>query len=436
MDAIPYYQHALDLDPNFAEAYTGLAGIYANMGESDRSVEYERKAFALRDRISEKEKFDITTSYYWVVTGELDKEMQTEELWSQAYPRDAGPLNNLAVDYWFALGQFEKAIELGNSAVRVNPHQPGAYGAIASSYLALNRIDEAASTADKALAIEPDNPETHMTLYTVASAQGNSAAMQRELKWAASRPAAEASSVQLLAALDASRLGRMNNARELLAQSFAATRAANLRELAAHSAAMQAFVEMEVGEVQKARQAVTESSALSRTRSNLPVLAVVLAMAGDYRQSQNIAEELNRRYPLDTLIQGVYIPCAEALRESGEGLFTKAIDTLRPANRYELGEALNFLPIYVRGLIYLRADQAANAISEFQKIIDRRNLSPLAPEHSLAHLQVARAYMLKGDSAKARTSYQDFLALWKDADPDIPILKQAKAEYAKLQESN
>jgi eukaryotic-like serine/threonine-protein kinase len=431
LEAVPYLQHALDLDPNFAEAYSGLASIYSNIGEGNRGMEYEKKAFALRNRVSEREKFEITATYYWVVTGELDKEMQTEELWSQAYPRDGGPLNNLAVDYAMFLGQFEKAIDAGNAAIRTNRHQTGAHGAITAAYLGLDRIDEARSTADKALATDPDNPVTHAALYHVAVAQGDTAGMQRELKWAAGIPAGE--NVRFFSALEAARHGQLTKARELLAQIFAANQEANLKEVSSRTAAMQAYVEAEVGEVPQARRKVTESVGLSRTRTNLPFIAVASAMAGDYRQSQSIVDELKRRYPVDTLIQGVYIPSAEALRESDRGAFTRAIDILRPASRYELGAALGFLPIYVRGLVYLRAHQPHEAITEFQKIIDHRNLSLPAPEHSPAHLQLGRAYVLQGDSAKARTAYQDFLALWMDADPDIPVLQQAKAEYAKLQ---
>jgi tetratricopeptide (TPR) repeat protein len=430
LESIPLLQHALELDPNFALAYSGLAGIYSNIGENERSVEYENKAFALRDRVSEEEKFDIETTYYWVVTGQLDKEMQTEELWRQAYPRRNGPLNNLAVDYALFLGQFDKAIEMGNLALRVNP-ETGTYGALAGSYLALNRVDEAKAVLERGLATNPDNSGAHYALYIVASVQGDIAVMQREFQWGASRPTGE-NFVLYLAAMQAAQHGQLTKARELLAQSFAVSQGSNLKETSAGTSALEALLESEVGFVERARQKSTESLALSRTRTNLPNVALALALAGDHRQSQKIIDELNKRYPVDTLIQAVYIPLAEAISESKQGSVAKAIDLLRPASRYELGLYFNFLPIYIRGLVYLRAHQSQQAIAEFQKIIDHRNLSPLASEHSLAHLQLARAYALQGSAAKARIAYQDFLALWKDADPDIPILQQAKAEYGKL----
>jgi len=430
--AIPLLQHALELDPNFAVAHSSLAGVYSNIGENERSIEYEKKAFALRDRVSEQEKFEIATTYYWVVTGELDKEMQTEELWRQAYPRHNSPLNNLAVDYAMFLGQFDKAIEMGNAAIRLNPHETGAYGAVAGAYVALNRVDEARAVLENGLHTDRDNPGLHTALYDVASAEGDSAIMQREFQWGASRPAGE-NFVLYLAAMQAAQHGQLTKARELLAQIFLVSQGSNLKESAAGNAAFEALLESEMGNLDRAKQKSAESLTLSRTRTNLPNVAVALALAGDYRQCQKIIDELNKRYPVDTLIQAVYIPSAEAISASNQGLVAKAIDLLRPASRYELGLSFNFLPIYARGLIYLRERQSRQAIAEFQKIIDHRNVSATAPEHSLAHLQLARAYALQDDTAKARTAYQDFLALWKDADPDIPILKQAKAEYAKLQ---
>jgi serine/threonine protein kinase/tetratricopeptide (TPR) repeat protein len=432
LGAIPLLQHALELDPNFALAYSSLAGDYSNIGENERSIEYEKKAFALRDRVSEQEKFDIATTYYWVVTGELDKEMQTEELWRQAYPRHNGPVNNLAVDYAIFLGQFDKATEMGNAAIRLNPHETGAYGAVAGAYLALNRVDEARTVLENGLRTDRDNPQLHQALYIVASVEGDSAVMQREFQWGASRPAGE-NFVLHFAAMQAAQHGQLTKARELLAQLFAVSQGSNLKESSASTAAFEALLESEMGNLDRAKQKSAESLALSRTRTNLPNVAVALALAGDYRQSQKVIDELNKRYPVDTLIQAVYIPSAEAISASNQGLDAKAIDSLRPASRYEFGLSFNFLPIYARGLIYLHARQSKQAIAEFQKIIDHRNVSAIAPEHSLAHLQLARAYALQGDTDKAGTAYQDFFALWKDADPDIPILKQAKAEYAKLQ---
>jgi tetratricopeptide (TPR) repeat protein len=432
LSAIPLLQHALELDPNFALAYSSLAGTYSNIGENERSIEYEKKAFALRDRVSEQEKFDIATTYYWVVTGELDKEMQTEELWRQAYPRHNGPLNNLAVDYAIFLGQFDKAIETGNAAIRLNPHETGAYGAVAGAYLALNRVDEAREVLENGLRTDRDNPSIHQELYVVASAQGDSAVMQRELQWGASRPAGENFVLQF-AAMQAAQHGQLTKAREVFAQIFVASQGSNLKESSAGTTAWEALLESQMGNMDRAKEKSAESLALSRTRTNLPNVAVALALAGDNRQCQSIIDELNKRYPVDTLIQAVYIPLAEAISASSQGLVAKAIDMLRPATRYEFGLAFNFLPIYARGLIYLRAHQSTQALAEFQKIIDHRNVSAIAAEHSLAHLQLARAYVLQGNTGKARTAYQDFLALWKDADTDIPILKEAKAEYAKLQ---
>ena len=306
------------------------------------------------------------------------------------------------------------------------------YGALTAAYLGLDRVDEAASIANKALAVEPDSPATHTLRYVVASAQDDSAGMQRELKWASNAPAGE-SDLLILGALQSTKHGQLRHARELLAQNLAANEAGNLKEIAAQAAATGSYIEATLGETQEAQRQAVKSLALARTRTNLPTLAVTLALLGEDRKSESMVEELNRKYPLDTLIQSVYIPCSKAVGEAHRKSFSRAVDLLRPAARYELGAAIEFLPIYVRGLIYLEANQTEDAITEFQKIVNHHNLAPFAPEHALALVQLGRAFVQQGDNTKARTAYQDFLALWKDADPDIPILKQAKAEYAKLQ---
>jgi tetratricopeptide (TPR) repeat protein/predicted Ser/Thr protein kinase len=431
LEAIPQYQHAIELDPNFAVAYAGLAAVFGNLGQNERAIEYQQKAYNLRDRVSERERFALTSTYHWVVTGDLDKEIETEESWRQAYPRDTRPLNDLTVNYARSYGQFEKAVGIGSEAIRLNPHQVGAYHVMAGAYLALKRVDEARDILEKGLASNPDNSGIHAGLYIVSLVQGDEPAMRREFDWGSNKPAGD-NFVLLLAAQAALQRGQLQRSRDLISQYVAASEAAKLKEGSAQALACEAVGEAEVGNMARAREQAAKSEGLAVTRTNGPCLVLDLSLAGDSSRAQKLIDEIGRRYPSDTLLQSAYLPMAKAILESSPTDSAKSIDILRPATRFELGADLNFQPIYVRGLVYLRAHQGREAAAEFKKIIEHRGVAPIAPEYALAHLGLAHAYSNVGDTSKARTAYQDFLALWKDADPDIPILKQAKAEYAKL----
>jgi len=430
LETIPQLQHAIELDPNFAAAYVGLAVVYGNLGESDRAIEYQQKAYDLRDRVSDRERFVITATYHWVVTGDLDREMETEESWLQAYPRDTRPFNDLAVDY-DTLGQFEKAIEMGNEAIRLDPHEVGAYGAVARAHLALKRLDEARDILENGLASNPDNVGIHAVLYAVAFLQGDEAVMRREFDWGADKPGG-ANYVLALAAQAALQRGQLQRFRDLTSQLLAASQAAKLKEVSAQALGCEALGEAEISNMARAGEEAAKSEALAVTRSNGPCLVLALSLAGDSSRTQKLIDQLSRRYPSDTLLQSVYLPMAKSILESSPASSAKSIEMLRSATRFELSGDLNFQLIYVRGLVYLRARQGQEAAAEFKKILEHRGVAPIAPEYALAHLGLARAYALSGDNVNARKAYQDFLALWKDADPDIPILKEAKAEYAKV----
>ena len=430
--AIPFFERALESDPNFARALAELAAIYANAGEEKRSVEYATRAYALRDRVSEREKLAITRAYHWMVTGQLDKEMDAEEAWRQAYPRDADPVNDLAVNYSMYLGQFDRGMQEGNNAIRISPHTLAGFDMVAFGYLAQNRVDEAKAVLTTGLRNNPDNQAIHYDLFGVAAALGDQEGMQHELQWAEGKGVG-GFALGLAAAGRAGTLGEIKKARDFFAESLQIARDNNYKDTAAGFLASQALLEALVGNFSPARQRAAESTTLSRTRTNLPVIAVALALAGDGKQSQSIVEELRRRYPLDTTANNIYIPCALAVLESNSDEADKAIETLRATSRYELGANYGFLPIYIRGLVYLEAKQGQKATAEFQRVLGYRAIGAIAPAYALSHLGLARAHALTGDRAKSRDAYQDFFALWKDADPDIPILKQAKAEYVKLQ---
>ena len=431
LKAIPLYERAAELDPNFAAAYWSLASIYSNLFEEERSIEYEKKAYALRDRVSDREKFDLNANYHWMVTGDLDKEMEVEELWRQAYPREADPINNLAVDYCIFLGQFEKGIQLGNETLRINPHSQGGYTSVTAGYLGLNRPEEAKSFLESALPDNVEAPFIHGPLYSVYSALGDEAGAQRQIQWASGRLGG-ARQIGFNATGRAAYLGKIRKAREFSDQALQIFKSNNFKDGAASAVAFLALTEAGVGNFPAARRQAAASVALSRTRANLPRVAVALALAGDFSGARALIDDLKRRYPSDFQVNGVLVPSAEALLQSGRGNTSAALQALQPAGRYEMGPAWGFLPVYVRGLIYLRGRQGKEAAAEFQRILDHRSLGAVRPFYSLSYVGLARAYTLTGDTTKARTAYQDFFALWKDADPDIPVLIAAKAEYAKL----
>jgi tetratricopeptide (TPR) repeat protein len=256
--------------------------------------------------------------------------------------------------------------------------------------------------------------------------------MQREFDWGSHRRAGE-NWVLYLAAARAMQQGELQKARDLMGQALSASQAGNLKEGSAYYLANRGLWEAEVGNLARAREDAAKSEALSRTRTNGPWLVLTLSLTGESSHAEKVIAELSQRYPSDTLLQSVYLPMARAILESSASRSAKSIETLQPTARFEFGPDFSFLPIYVRGLVYLRAHQAHEAEGEFRRILDHRGVSPLAPEYVLARLGLARAYTLQGDQARARTAYQDFLALWRDADPDVPMLKEAKAEYAKLQ---
>jgi serine/threonine protein kinase/tetratricopeptide (TPR) repeat protein len=429
--AIPLYERAIQLDPNFASAYGGLATVYANDGEEQRSIEYMKKAYALRDRVSEQERYELDSDYHWMVTGDLEKEMEIEELFRQTYPREDTPVNNLAVNNCLLLGRFEKGMQLANEALRLNPNAKGSYNALVCGYLGLNRAEEAKTILERVPTNDPENPPLPWARYLVYSALGDEAGAQNLIQWASGKYLG--AGVLGAASGRAANLGKMENARAFSDQALQIYKSNNFKESAAGLAAFQALTEATVGNVAAAHKQVAASEALSHTRTNLPAAAVALALAGDFSGAGNLIAELKRRYPSDFQVNGVFVPSAESLLLSSHGDTATAIQALQPTVRYELGPAWGFLPIYVRGLVYLRGHQGKEAAGEFQRILDHRSLGATNPFYSLSYLGLARAEDLTGDTVKARTAYQNFFAFWKDADPDIPIFIAAKAEYAKLQ---
>ena len=425
LDVIPLFERAIELDQQFGAAYHGLAAVYSRLGESERAADYMSKAYNLRDRLSESERLAITSEYHRIVTGELDKEMQTIEFWRQESPRSGAPGNHVLFNYSTYFGDFEKAIEVANEALTFTP------GTLARAYLGLNRVEEAKSVLDQTVARKFDNPDLRGVFYEVAALQGDSTGIQSLRRWNADQPAEN--NISDFVALDLMQHGRLKEAKKLEESQLQALQRSGFKEIAASYPAMLALTEAELGDRREARRYAASSAKLSGSRTTVPLVAIALALGGESKKVQITIEELNRRYPSDTKVQNVYIPVAEAALELTQGDSEKAIELLEPTRRYEFGRHWRFLPSYVRGLAYLRGHKGKEAIEEFQKIIAHRGIAPLAPEWALAHVRLGRAYITSGNIAGAKAAYQDFLTFWKDADPDIPVLKQAKAEYAKLQ---
>jgi eukaryotic-like serine/threonine-protein kinase len=429
-ESIPLFQHAVELDPNFAQAYARLAAIYGNVGEEDREMEAAKKAFDLRDRVSEREKFYIVSHYYFA-NGDLEKEKEDLESAIKAYPNDSTAFGNLALQYNLFFAQFDKAIPLANESTRLEPVAPFGYVHAAIPYMALNRLEEARSLLQRAVDVKGDNLFVHQLLYELAFLNGDADGMQKQLQWSAGKP----SEYLLLdeAASTAAAHGQMQKAAGLIQRSVQVTDRLGFKGTTADTQAAWAVMQAEVGSAAKAHELAASSSALAHGRSNLEWVAVALALTGDTSRAQAVTDDLAHRFPDDTILHQVIIPCVRALIESNRKAPEQAITALQAATPYELGTAQGLFPIYVRGLVYLQAKRGPAAVEEFQKVVDHRGIAPVAPEHSLAKLGLGRAYVMTGDTAKARAAYQDFFALWKDADPDVPILKEAKAEYTKLQ---
>ena len=393
-------------------------------------MENSKKAFDLRERVSERERYYITEHYYHAI-GDIEKRKESLESAIKAYPNNSNPYANLAYDYNLYYGQFEKAIPLANEFTRLEPNAPFGYFHAALPYMALNRPEEAQSLMQRAVDAKADNLFAHNLMYQLAFLNGDADGMQRQMKWSEGKPG----EYLLLneAAIVAVAHGQMQKAGEFMQRSVQVSDRLGFKGTTADTQAHWAVTQAEVGNASKARELAASSSASVHGRRNMGSVAVALAITGDVSRSQTIMDDLGHRFPDDTIVHEVNIPCVRALGELNRKAPEKAIEALKAATPYELGANQGLFPIFVRGLAYLQAKRGSEAAAEFQKIVDHRGILPTYPEHSLAKLGLGRAYAMTGDAARARAAYQDFFALWKDADPDIPILKEAKAEYAKLQ---
>jgi eukaryotic-like serine/threonine-protein kinase len=435
-EALPYHKRALELDPNFARAYAALGVSYSNLNQSGLAAESLKKAYELRERVSERERFYIEATYYGFVTGEVEKANQSYAQMVQAYPDDFVAHTNLGNNLNL-LGQYEKAAAETRLSLQVA--QSGVtYSNLMASYLALNRPDEAKAVFQEAQSRKLDIPYVHLARYYLAFLQGDASAMQEQAAWTMGKPGVEDWMLSIQGDTEAY-YGRLAKARDYSQRAVEAAKRNNAKETAALWRANEALREAEFGNAARARQGATDALALSAGRDVELLTALTLARAGDAGQSEKLAEKLNREYPLDTTIQGYWLPTVRAALQLDRGNSQRAIEVLQRASSYESAEPLPFqyfgsiYPAYVRGETYQKAGQNQQAAAEFQKFLDHRSIVLNFPLGALAQLQLGRAKAMSGDKESARKTYQDFFALWKDADSDIPILKEAKAEYAKLQ---
>ncbi len=429
VEAAPFFERAIDLDPNFALAYVQLSVAYLNLGESEEADKYAAKAYELRDRVSEHEKLQII-AMRWTMVGDDQKMIDAYNLWRQTYPRDWIPPHNLANEYTFT-GEYEKAIELEREAMRLAPRQPRPYVVLGRAYMCLNRFAEAKAILEQALAQQLDSPYLWTSRFEMGFIEGDTEAMRSAVEWAKGKP--EESALSFRQAQAAAYTGNLRKSEELTRHAVEVAKRYNLQELASLEEATEALTEAEFDNFRQAREA--GAAALSMTRSRYPaaIIAQALAISGETTQSQRLIDDLAKRFPSATVLNCVFLPAARAGIELQRGNPARAIELLRSATPYELGSHYSeFGPIYVRGMAYLRARKGEEAAAEFRNVLDHRGIAPLSPLYALAHLGLARAWALAGEASKSRTAYQDFLALWKDADPDIPVLNQAKLEYAKL----
>ena len=434
--AIPYYQQAVSLDPNFALAYRALSVSYSEMGQATRGSEYGKKAFDLRQRVSEKERYGIESAYFHFAIGQLEKAIQTYTLWKQAYSRDFLPPGDLS-DIYMRMGEWEKALPEAEEAVRLEPNGAVWRNNLAQIQLALGHTEDARATLQQALSRNLEDYSIRLTTYEVAFVRGDQEGMQRQLAWAAGRPGEEDWLLSAQSDTEAY-FGRLDKARDFSQRAVLSALRADAKETAALWQANAALREAELGNARSARQNSTAALALTPGRDVKSLAALALARAGDATAAQKLADSLSKDFPQNTIMQCYWLPSIRSAIAINRKDPDQAVKILQISSPYELAQSVPIqvgmlYPIYLRGQSYLLAHRGTEAAVEFQKIVDHRGIVLNYPLGALAHVGLARAYLLEGDKTKASAAYQDFLALWKDADPDIPIYKQAKAEYAKLQ---
>jgi len=437
--SVPFFKRAVEIDPQFAAAYAFLGRAYGDTGESALSAENTTKAYQLRDRATDAERFFITATYEQQVTGNLEKAEKAYELWGQTYPREIRAPSLLSGAIYPVFGKYEKSIEAGKLAMAMDPGFPFPYANVATDYQQLDRYDESEAVYRSSLEHNVNIPDLLIQRYDLKFLLGDNAGMEQIM--AQSRTSGVEDWVSSHAALALAYSGHLQQARMMSKKAIDLAQKASGKEPAALYQAATSIREALFGNMAQAKRSAAAALELSNGRDVEYGAAFAMALAGDSAGAQALANDLDKRFPEDTSVRSSYLPVLRAILAMNGREPAKAIEALQAAAPYELGVPLSWFngtfgqlyPVYVRGQAYVDARQGAEAAAEFQKILDHRGIVASDPIGAVARLQLGRALVLSGDKTKAQAAYQDFLKLWKDADPDIPILQQAKAEYAGLQ---
>ena len=431
-ESIPFFKRAIELDPEFALAYAGLAGVYFNLNQAGLAAENATKAFELRGRVSERERYRISSTYYHAVTGELEKAAEVYELWSKSYPRDDTPSLNLGVVYQ-QLGQYEKAVVETEKAVKLAPSAT-AYGNLAFEYIALNRTEDAQKVLQQAQASGFDGMDIHGNLYLLGFLRGDVKAKEQQLAWATGRPGDEDAMLSGQADTEGY-YGRQKMARDYTRRAAEAAVRANSKETAALWRAAGGLREAEFGNAAAAKQNVAAALALSSEREVKLLAALALARAGDAAGAKKLVGPMENPAPTDTMLKLFCLPTIDAAIAINAGNPAEAVQVLEGTMPYELGGPLGFpylYPAWLRGQAYLALHNGAAAAVEFQKVLDHHGIGLNEPMGALARLYLGRAYAMAGETEKAKKAYGDFFEIWNGADGEIPILMGARREFAEL----
>jgi tetratricopeptide (TPR) repeat protein len=413
--------------------------LYGDEGETELSAESVRKAYGLRDRASDREKFFITFHYDRQITGNLERALQTLEVWAQSYPRDVDAISLQSGFSSQGTGRYQKTIQAAESVLKLDPDFGPAYDNLASANLYLERLEEAEKVTQRLSARLPEHPDVFVLRYRIAFLKGERAAMDAEVARAAGKRGVE-DWISQAASMVAARSGRLQEARKLSRHAIDLAREAEEPERAAIFAAAAAVWEGFYGNARAAHLCAAAGLILSLAREVEYGAALGLALTGDAGRSQKLADDIEKRFPEATAARYSYLPVLRGFFAIQKGAPQTALELLQPAVPYDLAAPATIFhgffgalyPAYMRGVAYLAAHQPAEAAAEFRKVIDHPGLVFADPVGTMARIQLGRAYALAGDKEEAKAAYQDFFTLWKDADPDVAVLKQAKAEFARL----
>ncbi|MFZ0062073.1 MAG: protein kinase [Pyrinomonadaceae bacterium] len=428
-EEVRFYTRAIELDPNFAMAYARIAVFHGNREQMEEAQPYAQKAFDLRDRVSERERLYISEKYYNYVLGDVDKAMEVLQTWTRLYPNDFIPHNNLALRYQ-EQGRYEEALKEALEAVRLSPNNTAARDNLIGTFAALGRFDEAAEAMEDLRKLYPDGRSVHFSDYHLAFVRGDHAVMERESQWARGKPVEP--EFMAMEASAAAALGKLKKAEELRQRTFEAFKSQNRNDNAAQILLGLAFRQAAFGKCSEAKANVATALGLHKGKMTINGAASLFADCGEATRALALLEESLKLYPNDTVTVNMFAPVVRAQVERSRGNPAQAIQLLESVRRYDLGLIVGHYNNYLRGSAYLDLKRGQEAAAEFQKIIDHRGVDPMSELRPLAHIGLARAAAISGDIAKSRTSYQNFFALWKDADADLPILIQARKEYEQL----